>query len=321
MKTTWIAGAIGAVMAMLCASAALAQTAWPARPIRIIVPYAPAGSTDNGTRPYTEKLSTALGQQVVVENRGGAAGVVGTEAVMRSAPDGYTFGVIPVATLTVLPAARKMPFDPFKDFVPVSKLFENTLVFAIHPSLPANNMAEFVAYARQNPGKLSFGSSGLGSMTQMTCESVKFSAKIDMLHVPYRGGGEAVTDFLAGHVQVFCEGNILPHVKAGKARLLGVADNVRHPDFPDVPMLKEIWPEADSISWAGVFAPAGTPDAIVRRMSEEIRRAAADPALAQQMLPLALRPVGSTPEELAAELRKDYERYGKLVKALDFRME
>lgn len=318
MKTGWLA----ALVALFCATAALAQpAAWPTRPIRVIVPYAPGGSTDNAARSYTERLSAALGQQVVIENRGGASGVVGTEALMRSAPDGYTFGVVPVATMTVLPAARKMPFDPFKDFAPVSKLFENTLVFAIHPSIPATTMAEFVAYARQNPGKLSFASSGLGSMTQMTCEIVKFSAKIDMLHVPYRGGGEAVADFLAGHVQVFCEGNILPHVKAGKVRLLGVADTVRHPDFPDVPTLREIWPEADSVSWGGLFAPAGTPEPIIRRMSEEVRRAAADPALVAQMQPLALRPVGSTPEELAAELRKDFERYGRLVKALDFRME
>ena len=318
MKAAWLV----VLAALFCATAAAAQQpGWPSRPIRVIVPYAPGGSTDNAARSFTERLTAALGQQVVIENRGGASGVLGTEAVMRAAPDGYTFGVVPVATMTVLPAARAMPFDPFKDFAPVSKLFENTLVFAVHPSVPAATMQEFVAYARQNPGKLSFASSGLGSMTQMTCEVVKFSAGIDMLHVPYRGGGEAVSDFLAGHVQVFCEGNILPHVKAGKARLLGVADTTRHPDFPDVPTLREIWPDADSVSWGGLFAPAGTPEPVIRRMSEEVRRAAADPALARQMQPLALRPVGSTPEELAAELRRDHDRYGKLVKALDFRME
>jgi tripartite-type tricarboxylate transporter receptor subunit TctC len=258
---------------------------------------------------------------VVIENKGGASGAVGTESVMRSAPDGYTFGVVPVATMTVLPAARKLPFDPFRDFAPVSKLFENTLVFSIHPSVPATTMEEFVAYAKANPGKIAFGSSGLGTLTQMTCESVKFSAKIDILHVPYRGGAESLSDFLAGHVQAFCEGNILPHVKAGKARLLAVADNLRHPDFPDVRMLKEIWPEADAVSWGGLFAPVGTPDPIIRRMSEEIRRISRDPAIKAQMQPLAIRPAGSTPEELEAELRKDFERYGKLVRALNIKMD
>lgn len=319
---------IGTVLTVLAAALAFAPSAWaqatpnwPAKPVRIIVPYAPGGSTDNAARPVADRLSAAFGQQFVIENRGGASGVVGTEAVMRSAPDGYTFGVVPVATMTVLPAARKMPFDPFKDFTPVSKLFENTLVFSVHPSLPVTTMEEFVAYAKANPGKIAFGSSGTGTMTQMTCESVKAAGKIDILHVPYRGGAEALSDFLAGHVQVHCEGNILPHVKAGKARLLGVADNERHPDFPDVRMLKEIWAEADSVSWGGLFGPAGVPDAIVRRLSAEIQKIAKDPALKEQMMKIAVRPAGSTPEELAAELRKDYERYGKLVRALNIRMD
>jgi tripartite-type tricarboxylate transporter receptor subunit TctC len=141
------------------------------------------------------------------------------------------------------------------------------------------------------------------------------------LHVPYRGGGEALTDFLAGHVQVHCEGNVLPHVKAGKAKLLAVADNERHPDFPDVRMLKEIWPDADAVSWGGLFAPVGTPEAVVRRLSDEIRKLSQDPALRAQMERVAVRPAGSTPEALAAELRKDYERYGKLVRDLNIKMD
>jgi len=324
MKPSWIGAAVAALVAFAAPiGLARAQGAlnWPTKPVKIVVPYAPGGSTDNATRPFAERLSLAFGQQFVIENKGGASGAVGTESVMRSPPDGYTFGVVPVATMTVLPAARTMPFDPFRDFVPVSKLFENTLVFSIHPSLPATTMEEFVAYAKANPGKIAFGSSGLGTLTQMICESVKFSAKIDILHVPYRGGAESLTDFLAGHVQVFCEGNILPHVKAGKARLLAVADNERHPDFPDVRMLKEIWPEADAVSWGGLFAPAGTPDAIVRRLSEEIQKIAQDPAVRKQLQGLAIRPAGSTPEQLAAELKKDHARYGKLVRDLNIRMD
>ena len=302
-------------------TAAQAQSAWPTKPVKVIVPYAPGGSTDNGTRPVMDRLSSAFGQQFIIENKGGASGAVGTEAGVRSVPDGYTFFVVPVATATVLPAARKMPFDSFKDMMPVSKVFENTLVFAIHPSLPATTMEEFVAYTRQNPGKLAFGSSGLGTLTQMVCESVKSAGGLDMLHVPYRGGAEALTDFLAGHVQVFCEGNVLPHVKAGKARLLAVADNERHPDFPDVRMLKEIWPEADAVSWGGLFAPAGTPDAIIRRLSAEMQKIAKDPALREQMMRVAVRPAASSPEELTAELRKDYDRYSRMVRELNIRMD
>lgn len=320
MQRTIIRSALAGLALTFLPMVAWAQ-AWPTKPVKIVVPYAPGGSTDNATRPYTERLSQALGQQFIIENKGGASGAVGTESVMRSPPDGYTFGVVPVATMTVLPAARKLPFDPFKDFVPVSKLFENTLVFSIHPSVPANTMLEFVAYAKANPGKMAFGSSGLGTLTQMVCENAKAAAKIDILHVPYRGGAESLTDFLAGHVQIFCEGNILPHVKAGKAKLLAVADNERHPDFPDVPMLKEIWPEADAVSWGGLYAPAGTPDAIVRRLSEEIRKIAKDEAVKKHMLALAIRPAGSTPEELAALLKKDFERYGKLVRDLNIKMD
>ena len=177
------------------------------------------------------------------------------------------------------------------------------------------------AYARQNPGNLVFGSSGLGTLTQMVCESARFAGKFEMLHVPSRRGGEALADFLAGHVQVHCEGNVLPHVKAGKARLLAVADNERHPDFPDVRMLKEIWPDADAMSWAGLFALVGTPDAIVRRLSAELVKVALDPELKTQMQRLAVRPAASTPEELAVSLKKDFERYGKLVRDLNIRME
>ena len=320
MPRNMIRPVLAAAALALLPMVAWSQT-WPTKPVKIVVPYAPGGSTDNATRPYTERLSQALGQQFVIENKGGASGAVGTESVMRSPPDGYTFGVVPVATMTVLPAARKLPFDPFKDFVPVSKLFENTLVFSIHPSVPANTMEEFVAYAKTNPGKMAFGSSGLGTLTQMVCESAKASAKIDILHVPYRGGAESLTDFLAGHVQIFCEGNILPHVKVGKAKLLAVADNERHPDFPDVRMMKEIWPEADAVSWGGLFAPAGTPDAIVRRLSEEVRKIAKDEAVKKHLQGLAIRPAGSTPEELAAVLKKDFDRYGKLVRELNIKMD
>jgi tripartite-type tricarboxylate transporter receptor subunit TctC len=303
-------------LAAIAASGPASAQAWPNKPVRVIVNYAPGGSTDNATRPFMEKLSTALGQQFVIENKSGAAGAIGVEAGTKSAPDGYTFFATPVATITILPNARKTPYDPFKDMVPVALYADSTLVFAVHPSIPANSVKEFVEYARKNPGKISFGSSGLGTLTQMVGETLNKVAGIDMLHVPYRGGAESMTDFLAGNVQAFSEGNVLPHVKAGKAKLLAVVDSERHPDFPDVPMMKEVYPEYDIINWFGMFAPAGTPDAIVAKMNEEINKVAKMPAIKEQLVKLALKPRVSTPKELGDVLKKDYDRYGQLVRDL-----
>ena len=308
-------------------SAAVAQgesqdaQSWPTKPVRIIVNYAPGGSTDNATRPFADHLSKAFGQQFVIENKGGASGALGVEAGTKATPDGYTFFATPVATLTILPNARSVPYDPFKDMVPVTQFADSTLVVAVHPSVPANSIAELVAYAKANPGKLVFASSGLGTMTQMICEKLKLAAGIDMLHVPYRGGSESLADFLAGVAQVFTEGNVLPHVQAGKARLLAVVDSERHPDFPNVPMLSEIYPEADLLNWFGLFAPTGTPPAIIDKLSKEMNAIARLPDVKAHFLKLALRTRAGTPEELAAALRKDYDRYGKLIRDLKIRLD
>ena len=303
-------------LAAIAAAGPVQAQAWPTKPVRVIVNYAPGGSTDNATRPFMEKLSAALGQQFVIENKSGASGAIGVEAGVKSAPDGYTFFASPVATLTILPNARKTPYDPFKDMVPVALYADSTLVFAVHPSVPGNSVKEFVDYAKKNPGKISFGSSGLGTLTQMVGETLNKVAGIDMLHVPYRGGAESMADFLAGNVQAFSEGNVMPHVKAGKAKLLAVVDSERHPDFPDVPTMKEVYPEYDILNWFGMFAPAGTPDAIVTKMNEEMNKVAQMPAIKEQLVKLALKPRVSTPKDLANVLKKDYDRYGQLVREL-----
>jgi tripartite-type tricarboxylate transporter receptor subunit TctC len=316
-----VAWVVGLSVASLSGAQAQTVSNWPTKPVRVIVNYAPGGSTDNATRPFMDRLSQAMGQQFIIENKGGASGAVGVEAGVRSAPDGYTFFATPVASLTILPNARPTAYDPFKDMVPVAWHADSTLVFAIHPSIPANTMAEFVAYAKKNPGKVNFGSSGLGTLTQMICEVVNKEAGIDMLHVPYRGGAESLTDFLAGQVQVFSEGNVLPHVTAGKAKLLAVVDSVRHPDFPNVPTLKEVFPGADIQNWFGIFAPVGTPDPIVKKMAAEIAKAAANPELQAHLLRLALRSNGAGPDVLAARVRQDFDLYGKLVKELKIKMD
>ena len=308
---------------VLLSAAAMAQGAgdWPNRTVRVIVNFGPGGSADNSMRPFADRLSRALGQQFVIENRGGASGALGLEAAVKSPPDGYTFVVTPSLSVVILPHLRKTPFDPLKDLVPVTQFTDGTLLFAVHPSLPVNSMPELVAYAKANPGKLSWGTAGVGSYGHLMCEAFKLQTGIDILHVPYRGGGESLADFLAGVVQIHADPNTMPHVSAGKAKLFAVLDRNRRPDFPDVPLLKEIYPELDFLVWFAMFAPPGTPPAIVRKMSEAMNKAARDPDLQPLLLKTALAPNPGTPEELDALLRKDFERYGTLVRKLNLRMD
>lgn len=294
---------------------------WPSKPVRIIVNFAPGGSTDNATRPFADRLSRALGQQFVIENKPGASGTIGVELGTKSPQDGYTFFVTGAPVVTVIPQARKVSWDPFKDMAPVAYYADYTMVIAVNNTLPVTSIKELASYAKQNPGKLNCGSAGLGTLTHVVCESLKRSGGIDTLHVPYRGGADALNDFLAGITQIHSEPNVLPHIKAGKARMLAVVDRVRHPDFPAIPMIKEIYPDIDIVGWFGMFVPTGTPPAIIKRMSEEMAKISKAPDLNTQFLGLALRPNGGSPEELAAILRKDYDLYGKLVRELNLRLD
>lgn len=300
---------------------ASAQENWPTKPVRIIVNFAPGGSTDNATRPFADRLSRVFGQQVVIENRPGASGTIGVEAAVRSAPDGYTFLVTGSPVLTVIPQARKVNWDPFKDLVPVAHFADYMLPIAVNPSLPVNTIQELKSYATANPGKLNCGSAGLGTFTHLICETLKSAAGIDNLHVPYRGGADALNDFLAGITQIHSEPNVMPHVKAGKAKLLAIADRERHPDYPNVPLISEIHPEIAIVGWFALFAPTGTSPAVINRLNEEFNKIAALPELRPEFLGLALRPVTGSPEKFAALLKADWEYYGKMVKALNLKLE
>ncbi|MFM9846309.1 MAG: Bug family tripartite tricarboxylate transporter substrate binding protein [Hyphomicrobiaceae bacterium] len=310
------------VLAILNVGAA-AQTAenWPAKPVRVIVNFGPGGSSDNSMRPFAERLSRALGQQFVIENRGGASGALGIEAVTKSPPDGYTYVVTPALSVAILPHLRPTPYHPIKDLVPVTQFTDGTLLFAVHPSVQANSVQELVDYAKKNPGKLSWGTAGVGSQGHIICETFKLQAGVDILHVPYRGGGESLSDFLAGVVQIHADPNTLPSVAAGKAKLLAVLDRKRLDAYPNVPVLSEIYPEIDFLGWFAMFAPLGTPQAIVTKMSQEMNKVARDPELRPLLLKAALTPHPGTPEELTILLQKDYERYGKLVRQLNIRAE
>ena len=319
----WITGALAlCAMAATC-GAALAQGAanWPSKPVRVIVNFAPGGSADNSMRPVAERLSRAFGQQFIIDNRGGASGALGLEAVMKSPADGYTFAVTPALSMVILPHLRQTPYDPLKDFVAVSQFTDGTLLVAVHPSVPVKTVQELAAYAKAHPGKLSWGTAGVGSQGHILAETFKLAAGIDILHVPYRGGGESLTDFLAGVVQIHADPNTMPHVSAGKANLLAVLDRVRHPDFPNVPMLKEVYPELNFLAWFGMYAPAGTPQPIIEKLATEMNKIARDPELNTYFLKFALRANPGTPTELAELTRKDHARYGDLIKRLNIRAE
>jgi len=320
---TILHGAMAALLVLAAGSTAQAQDAanWPNRPVKIIVNYQPGGSTDNATRAYLPHLAAELGQQFVIENRGGAAGGIGLEAGAKAAPDGYTYVTTPVSSVTILPQARKLGFDPFKDLAPVSQFCDYTIILTVHPSVSANNIKELAALSKAKPGSLNFGGVGLGTLTQLIVVMLNQTAGTDMTYIPYKGAGEALPDFLSGAVQAYLDPNALPHVAAGKAKLLAVIDRVRHPDFPNVPLITETYPEMDMVGWFGMFAPAGTPEPIIRKMSAAMAKIGKNPDVQAQLLKLAIRPFPSTPEQLAATMRRDYDRYGKLMREFNLRMD
>ena len=322
---------MGALLRLAAACVALIQLApagyaqgaadWPNKAVRVIVNFGPGGSADNTMRPFAERLSKALGQQVVIENRGGASGALGLEAMTKSPPDGYTFAVTPALSVIILPHLRKTPYDPLKDLQPVARMTDGTLLFAVHPSVPANTMQELLEYGRTNPGKLSWGTAGVGSYGHIMAEVFKLQSKLDILHVPYRGGGESLADFLAGVVQIHADPNTMPHVAAGKVKLLAVLDRQRLADYPNVPMLKEIYPEMDFLSWFAMYAPTGTPDPIVRKLVAEMKKIGAEPDMKPLLAKSALAPSVSTPEELAELTKVDHERFGKIIRQLNIKAE
>lgn len=315
MKVSRFGLAVAAVLAGLGLGQAFAQEAnWPNRPIKLVVNYGPGGSTDNSIRPFLPHLSAELGQQVVIDNKGGAAGAIGVETVVKSPNDGYTFLVTPVAAVTILPQVRKTPYDPFKDLVPVIKHADAISPLTVHPSLNVSSLKELEALAKKQPGKITFGGVGLGTATQLASLMLNQAIGADILYVPYRGAGEALPDMLAGVVQVMVDPSCLPHVSAGKLKVLGFIDKDRHPDFPDVPTVREVYPEMTTISWFGVFAPAGTPQPIVRKMNAAMAKIASTTEMKAHLLKFATRAAHTTPEEFADILKRDYAGYGELIK-------
>lgn len=284
----------------LAAAPAWAQS-WPDRPVKVIVPYAAGGATDAIARPWSEEFSKAFGQQFVVENRGGASGMIGMEAMVKSPPDGYTLIMSPNAVLSILPSLRKTPYDPLQDVVAIGHTGEVLNGHVIHPGLGIKTMQQLIDYAKKNPGKVTYGSSGNGTANHLRLEALKLKTGIDILHVPYRGGADALNDVLPGNVHMQNEPITLPHVKAGKLVLLAINGKRRNPDFPDVPTLTEAGiKDADVPIWFGFYGPKGMPDAVVQKINAKMIELAKDPEFLKR-----LWAVNAIPEPLtAAQTRK-----------------
>jgi putative tricarboxylic transport membrane protein len=311
----------GIVLAASLVSGAQSQN-WPDKPVKLILPYAPGGATDLIGRPWAEKLTQAFGQQFVIENRGGAGGMIGTEAAAKSPPDGYTFLLNPAATVTVIPNLRVAPYDTFKSFDPVARVGDLVSGFVIHPAVGVKTFKELVDYAKKNPGKLAYGSAGLATSTHLRIEMLKYRAGIDILHVPYRGSADALNDLLPNTVQMMNEINVLPHVKAGKLILLNINHSSRHPDFPDVPTLTELgYPDSDVPIAFMILAPAGTPKDVIGKLNSKIVEIAATDEMKARMREINVVVPLQSPEEVAGFLREDSKRNADIIKAANIKLE
>ncbi len=302
---------------LLAASATHGQN-YPNRPIKVVVPYAAGGLPDTIARLVGAKLGESLGQQLVVENRGGAGGIVGSVEVAKSPPDGYALLVADVGQIAINPHLfSKLPYEPLKDLAPVSLVGTSALYLVAHASVRANNFRELVALARAEPGRLNYGSSGTGSIHHLATEALKAALGLDMVHVPYKGTGQSVPALLGGQVALLYAAlpSIEPHVKAGKVKILAVSTSQRSPQTPDVPTVAEMGvPGYEFVAEIGVLAPAGTPAEIIGLLSREISKALKQADLVQRFAQLGIDPVGSTPEEYAAINRADYEKFARVVK-------
>jgi tripartite-type tricarboxylate transporter receptor subunit TctC len=297
--------------------AVAAQAAYPNKPIRMVVPYPPGGPTDVLGRIVAQRLSESLGQQVVVENRPGASGMIGSELVAKAAPDGYT--LLTNASIHVINPSLypKMNFDALRDFTPVSLIAQVPLILVVNPALPVKSVQELIALAKAQPNLLNFGSSGNAAAPHLAGESFKIATGVQMQHVPYKGSAPALTDLMGGQVQLMFDSmpSAMPHVKSGKIRALAVTTAKRSPTVPDLPTVAESGvPGFDISTWYGVWAPAGTPKDIVNKIAAEMAKALKQPAVRERLAALGAEPAADTPEEFAAYCQSELAKWSKIVR-------
>jgi len=312
--------------ALLCAFAvqALAQP-YPAKPVRVIVPYPPGGGNDTLGRLFAAKLGERMGQPFVVENRPGAGTMIGTEAAAKSPPDGYTILLSSIATHALSPNLyARVPYDPIKDFAPITLLGVAPTVMVVNQDLAAASLAEFVALAKAKPGSFTYASGGNGTPPHINGEVFKALAGVDLLHVPYKGGGPALADLVAGRVHVMLDtaASAMPHVRGGRLRALAISAPQRSPEYPDLPTFAEAGlPQYETNAWYSMHAPAGTPPDVVRRLNAELVAILKDPDILARFKQLSTDPVGNSPEEFAAFVRAELEKYARIIKAANIRLD
>lgn len=311
-----ITRALAALAAGLCLSTGAAADAWPSKTIKIIIPFAAGGVTDVVIRTISPKLSEALGQPVVIENKGGAGGTLGTAMGAASAPDGYTF-IAPAASHTTTPSLySKLSFDPVKDFAAVTQIVTVPYLLVVPASSPMNTLADFIAAAKAKPGTLTFGSAGNGSSNHLAGELLAGSIGAPLVHVPYKGSGPALADVLGGQLSFMFDtiNTSTGHVKAGKLRVLGVGTTKRSKIMPDVAPIADTIPGFEAVTWIGLLAPAGTPKEIVARMHREIEKIVQLPEVQERLSASGAEPVASTPEQFGAYLASEVAKWGRVVK-------
>ncbi len=315
-------------MLLLCAAVLWLSTAsaqsYPSKPVRVIVPFPPAGGTDLFARAVAQKLFAVLGQQVVVDNRSGAGGMIGSELVARAVPDGYTLLITSSSTHSINPhLARKPLYDPLRDFAPVIVIASAPNVLVVHPSLPVRTVKELIALAKTRPGQINYASNGSGTLSHLTGELFKLQAGINIVHIPYKGGPPAMIDLMAGQVSALFAAfpTVFGQVRAGKLRALAVSGAKRASAAPDLPTVADTLPGFESSQWWGMFAPAATPTGIVGRLNAEIEKFLGDADVRERFSADGAEPVGGSPLDFAAYLKADYEKWGKVVKETGIRPE
>ncbi len=306
---TWRRAALALALAAQCLAGAALAADYPGKAIKLVVPYAPGGGADSVARIVAKKVSENIGQAIVIENKGGAGSIVGTDIVAKAEPDGYTLLLGQSGPISINPAVYKtLPYDPVKDFAPVTMTTAYPYILVVNSELPAKSLQEFVALAKSKPGAMNYGSTGVGAANHLVAELFNSKAGLKMTHVPYRGTALAVGDLLGGQLtMVFGDPiSVLPHIKSGKLRALAVTSLQRSPVAPEVPTVAESgYPGFEALAWHGILAPARTPPAIVRKLNEEIAKALGDPETRALLVNQAMQTVGSTPEEFAAFIQKD----------------
>jgi tripartite-type tricarboxylate transporter receptor subunit TctC len=302
---------------------ALAQD-WPVRPIKLIVPFAAGGNTDSIARLVSERLTSSLGQPVVVENKLGAGGGIAAEFVAKATPDGYTLLMAAMPVMAILPVISKTNYDPIRDFQPISNIGSNPFVMGVHKSIPANNVQEFVSFIKKNPGKFNFASGGSGSVSHLTPALFLKRADLDMTHIAYKGGAPAVADLLSGNVQMYF-GNLSelqPHVSGGLIKIIGVSSERRASQLPLVPTIAESgYPGFKTVTWNGLMAPANTPQVVVQKLSDAVKDMMSSEATRQRLLSLGVDPIGNTPKEFADTVKLDITIWSEAAKAANLKME